>query len=274
MKRIIALLLAALLILAVFAGCTKKDDTASTDTVTTLNPGVLTVGMEIGYPPMEYLADDGTTAIGFDIDVATELAKRLGLELKLEDTAWDAIFTSLDANRYDVIISSVSINAERQEKYNLTRPYVANKLVLITGTDSTITSPDELAGLSVAVQTDTTADEYMVELQNNGLELGGYYVYDKIIQCFDELKLGRVDAVLVDSVVAAYYLFGDSASFRTAWENTEAEPMGLCLKKGNDALTEAIEAVIDEMYADGTMKTFAENNFGPQFSDSVLSGTR
>ncbi|MDR2605744.1 MAG: ABC transporter substrate-binding protein [Oscillospiraceae bacterium] len=294
MKRIITLLLAAALIFAVFAGCkptepeftpsgsptdvesdvVPADEPETADEVTTLTPGTLTVGMEIGYPPMEYLADDGVTPIGFDVDVATELAARLGLELKLEDTAWDAIFTSLDANRYDVIISSVSITPSRQENYNLTRPYISNKLVLITRADSTVTDPSELTGLNVAVQTDTTSDEYMVKLQDEGLVLDGYYVYDKVIQAFDELKIGRVDAVMVDSVVAAYYLFDDSESFRTAWENTEGEPLGLCLKKGNDTLTAAIETVIDEMYADGTMTEIAAKNFGPQFSESVLSGTR
>jgi polar amino acid transport system substrate-binding protein len=284
------LLLAAALIFAVFAGCTKADQEftpsgSPTDIesaangenaadFTTLNLGVLTVGMEIGYPPMEYLADDGKTPIGFDVDVAAELAKRLGLELKLEDNAWDTIFTSLDANRYDAVISSVSINEERQKNYNLTRPYIANKLVLITRPDSAITSPDELTGLDVAVQTETTSDEYMVKLQNEGLTLGGYYVYDKVIQAFDELKLGRADAVMVDSVVAAYYLFDDAESFRTAWENTEAEPLGICLKKGNDALMAAIETIIDEMYADGTMEEYAKKNFGDEYSEKVLEVTR
>ncbi len=228
----------------------------------TLKEGVLQVGLEIGYPPMEYLAEDGVTPIGFDVDVATELAARLNLKLELVDTAWDGIFASLDSSRYDVIISSVSITPDRQENYNLTKPYIANKLVLVTAKDLPITSPDDLTGYRVAVQTETTADVYMKTKMEAGLAINDYFVYDKIIQCFEELKLGRADAVLVDSVVAAYYLGTDADKFSIVWENEEAEPMGLCLKKGNDALTQAIEEVIDAMYADGKMAEIAVKHFG------------
>jgi len=186
---------------------------------------------------MEYLSDDGVTAIGFDVDVANELAARLNLKLELVDTAWDGIFASLDSSRYDVIISAVSITPARQENYNLTKPYIANKLVLVVAKDLPVKSTDDLAGYKVAVQTETTADEFMKAKMEAGLVINDYYVYDKIMQCFEELKLGRADAVLVDSVVAAYYLGADAEKYSIVWENEEAEPMGLCLKKGNDKLT-------------------------------------
>ncbi len=253
MRKMIAALLAAVLMLAM-------GSTALAEGLT-LTEGVLKVGLEIGYPPMEYLAEDGVTPTGFDVEFATELAARLGLKLELVDTAWDGIFASLDSDRYDVIISSVSITPERQENYNLTKPYIANKLVLVTAKDLPVKSPDELGGYRVAVQTETTADVFMKAKMEAGLSIE-YYVYDKIIQCFDELKLNRVDAVLVDSVVAAYYLGADAEKFSIVWENSEAEPMGLCLKKGNDALTQKIEETIDTMYADGKMAEIAVKYFG------------
>lgn len=254
MRKTIAVLLVAALLMA-FGGVALGEGL-------TLKDGVLQVGMEVGYPPMEYLAEDGTTYVGFDVDFAKELGARLNLAVEYVDTAWDGIFASLDSNRYDVIISAVSITPARQENYNLTKPYIANKLVLVTAKDLPITSPDELTGYKVAVQTETTADEYMKAKMDAGLKVGDYFVYDKIIQCFEELKLGRVDAVLVDSVVAAYYIGADADKFSIVWENSEAEPMGLCLKKGNDALTAKIEEAVDAMYADGTMKTIAMHYFG------------
>lgn len=248
---------------------TAETTEATTGDFTTLKDGVLQVGMEVGYPPMEYLDEDGVTPIGFDVDVANEIGKRLGLKVELVDTAWDGIFSSLDSDRYDCIISAVSITDERQQNYNLTKPYIANKLVLVTSKDSGIKTPEDLAGHSVAVQTETTADEYMKGLQENGLKLSDYFVYDKIIQCFDELKLGRVEAVLVDSVVAAYYIGEDKDTYSIVWENTDAEPMGICLKKGNDGLTQAIETTIDAMYADGTMGTIATKYFGSDTTKGV-----
>ena len=270
-KRLISLfgafiLVGSLFVGSLFIGCGEKDKTTKSATEEsdslTLTEGKLKVGMEIGYPPMEYLDQDGVTPIGFDVEVANEISKKLGLELKIVDTAWDGIFTSLDSNRYDCIISAVSITDERKEKYNLTEPYIANKLVLVTAKGVNAKSPEELADLRVGTQTETTADNYMKDLIANGLELKDYYVYDKIIQCFDELKLGRLDAVLVDSVVAAYYIGEDTDEYSVVWQNDEAEPMGICLKKGNDELTEKIEDIITELYDDGTMTKIAEKYFG------------
>lgn len=103
-------------------------DTAKIKTITN---GVLTVGAEVGYPPMEYLADDGVTYIGFDIDVANAVAELLGLEVKIVNTAWDGIFAALEKGEFDCIMSAVSITEERQQKYILTDPYVANKQQIV-----------------------------------------------------------------------------------------------------------------------------------------------
>jgi len=98
---------------------------------TTKNAGVLMVGSEIGYPPMEYKAENGIDNIGFDIDVAHRIGALLGLEVKFVDTAWDGIFFGLEKGEYDIIISSVSITPERQERYLLTEPYVSNALCIV-----------------------------------------------------------------------------------------------------------------------------------------------
>ena len=234
----------------------------------TLKEGVLQVGMEIGYPPMEYFDTDGTTPIGFDVAVAYALGEKLGLDVELVDTAWDGIFASLDTDKYDCIISSVSITPERLENYNLTEPYVANKLVMVTPKDSQLTGPEEVEGLTVAVQLETTADYFMQDIADSGVNFE-LAQYDKVINCFDELKAGRTDAVLTDSVVASYYLGDDAASYKTAWENSEGEPMGICLKKGNDALTAAIEEAVDAIYEDGTMAEIAKTYFGSDITEGL-----
>lgn len=228
--------------------------------VITLKDGVLMVGMEIGYPPMEYFDTDGATPIGFDVDVANAVADYLGLELELVDTAWDGIFAGVDTDKYDCIISCVSITDERKEQFNLTRPYVSNHTVLIVPNDSEIDSMEALNGHSTAVQAETTSDDYMKE---HSAELGvELFQYDKVINCFDDLKAGRTDSVFTDSVVAAYYLGDDAANYKTVWENEELEPIGICLKKGNDGLTEKIEEALDALYADGTLASIAEKHFG------------
>lgn len=246
---------------------TASAQTEAPAAVPTIKDGVLMVGMEIGYPPMEYYDEDGVTAIGFDVEVANAVADYLGLELELVDTAWDGIFAGVETDKYDVIFSSVSITEERQESHNISEPYVSNHTVLIVPNDSEINSLEDLNGHSTAVQAETTSDYFM---QERGAELGvELFQYDKVLNCFDELKAGRVDSVFTDSVVAAYYLGDDAANYKTVWENDELEPIGFCVKKGNDELTQILEDAIDALYADGTIKGIAEKYFGSDLTEGL-----
>jgi polar amino acid transport system substrate-binding protein len=222
------------------------------------------VGMEIGYPPMEYFDADGTTPIGFDVEVSKAVADYLGLEIEYVDTAWDGIFAGVNTDKYDVIFSSVSILESRQKEYNMSEPYVSNHTVLIVPNDSDIDSLEALAGHSTSVQAETSADDYMKEHADElGVEL---FQYDKVMNCFDELKANRVDSVFTDSVVASYYLGDDASNYKTVWENDELEPVGFCAKKGNDALTEKLEEALDALYADGTLGDLCVKYFGTDLS--------
>ncbi len=205
--------------------------TEETTSVPTIKDGVLMVAAEIGYPPMEYFDTDGSTPIGYDMEVAKALADYLGLELEIVDTAWDGIFAGVKTDKYDCIISCVSYTDARNEEFSLTKPYVSNHTVLIVPNESEIDSMEALNGHSTAVQSETTADDYM---KANGDSIGvELFQYDKVINCFDELKTGRVDSVFTDSVVAAYYLGDEATNYKTVWENDELEPVVICLKKEN-----------------------------------------
>lgn len=96
----------------------------------TVKEGKLRVGMEVGYPPMEYLAEDGMTPIGFDVEMSRAIAELLGLEFEVVNTAWDGIFAAVDKGEFDFVCSSVSITPDRLENYTLTKPYISNKIVL------------------------------------------------------------------------------------------------------------------------------------------------
>jgi polar amino acid transport system substrate-binding protein len=274
MKKILCVLLAMLFVGFTFAGCAgKTDDTATTkaaSTIKTIKTGTLMVGMEVGYPPMEYLDKDGTTTIGFDVELAQKMADLLGLKLEIVNTAWDGIFAALDKGEFDMIMSSVSITPERQEKYILTAPYISNKIVLAVAKNSTtgITDIASLNGKKVAVQNATTSDDFAKDLLTKGstFEINRY---EKVTQCYDELALGRVDAILVDEVVAAAYL--DVSNI--IWRNSEGEPMGICLKKGNDALAAIVEKSIDTFYFDGTIATIATKYFGSNVTQGVRTVT-
>lgn len=133
-----------------------------------------------------------------------------------------------------------------------------------------IESPDDFEGSKISVQTATTAHENIQNMQEAGKNIE-VFPYEKIMQCFDDLSLGRVDAVYVDSVVAGYYLLGKEDEYQKVWTSEEGEPMGICLKKGNTDLLEIIEAAIDTLYYDGTVEELAKKHFG---STSDIEGVR
>ncbi|MDR0817222.1 MAG: transporter substrate-binding domain-containing protein [Clostridiales Family XIII bacterium] len=230
--------------------------------------GKLTVGMEVGYPPMEYTTEDGQTFVGFDVDVAKAIAELLGLEVEYINTAWDGIFAGLEKHQYDIIMSAVSITPERQEKYIQTAPYVANRLCIVvkSGGEQAVASPADFSGKKIAVQTATTAADSVNEMNTDGsIEV---FPYEKVTQCFDDLALGRVDAVYVDSVVSAYYT-KDNNEYVRSWLNDTPEPMAVTINKDNPELAAAIEAAIDTLYFNGTMAEIATKNFGEDFTEGL-----
>ncbi|MCD8069151.1 MAG: ABC transporter substrate-binding protein [Lachnospiraceae bacterium] len=254
-KRILSAVLAAMTAMAMLSGCGSGSETAESaeeSSEYTIKSGTLMVGLEIGYPPMEYFDEDGATPIGFDVEVATALAEELGLELELVDTAWDGIFAGVTTDKYDCIISSVSYTEDRNSNYLLSSPYVANAPVIVVPNDSEIADIMDLEGKSVAVQMETTADYLIKEYIADGLDTD-LRQYEKVINAFDEIKAGRVDAVCTDSVVASYYL-GDAASdYKTVWQSEEKEPIVICMKQGNDALAEKINEGMAALFENGTM---------------------
>ena len=125
MKKYVFVVLAVLVIASVAFAGGKKDSGGLT-----LRSGVLSIGMEIGYPPMEYYDSDGKTPIGFDVDMGKAIAAKLGLRAEFIDVAWDGIFAGVDTNRYDTIMSSVTITEARQRAHNFSKPYFVNTLAM------------------------------------------------------------------------------------------------------------------------------------------------
>ncbi len=279
MKKGMTLVLAMTMAAAALTACGSKSTTTapaassnetaaegetsveSTASFTTVKDGVLMVGSEIGYPPMEYFDEDGATPIGFDMELAQAIADDMGLELEIVDTAWDGIFAGVDTGKYDVIMAAVSYTEDRDANYTLSRTYVANAPVLIVPNESDITGIDDMNGRSVAVQMESTADYLVQRLQADGLGVENKQ-YEKVINAFDELKAGRVDAVCTDAVVATYYLGDDSDSYKIVWESDEKEPICMCFKKGNVGLKDAMEASLDHLKANGKLGEIATKYFG------------
>jgi len=138
--------------------------------------------------------------------------------------------------------------------------------------DKTIESPDDFEGAKISVQTATTAHENIQDMLDAGKNIE-VLPYEKVTQCFDDLELGRCDAVYVDSVVAAYYLTGEEDKFQSVWKSEDGEPMGICLKKGNTGMLELVESAIDTLYYNGKMGEIATKHFGSNVTEGVRTVT-
>jgi len=262
MKKTLFVIITLLLMSSILFAGSRRDSGSMT-----IRQGVLTIGIEIGYPPMEYYGPDGVTPMGFDIEMGKAIAEKLGLRAEFVDTAWDGIFAGVETGRYDVIISSVTITPARLVTHNFSKPYLANSLAMVVMRGSSVTarSPYECTGLDIAFQADTTSDFFMQNLAN---ETGLRYNprrYEKVMSCFDELRLGRVDAIITDLIVANDYIAWTNNPYEVVWISPEPEIFGICIKNGNDALTDAINKALEELFDDGTMQRISMRFFDMDF---------
>lgn len=247
-------------------GSDKKDEKASQakkqiatvvnpDTIKTLNKGKLNVGIEIGYPPFEQFAEDGKTEEGYDIDVITGVAKRLGLEVNFVNTAFDGIFKGIDKN-YDVVCSAITITKERKKTMLFSDPYIDNYQAVVVNKDSKakIGSFTDLEGLTVALQEGTTSMDMMDDLiGTKTLKKTKYIKSEKVTNCFEQLKNGEVDAVLVDSTVADGQV-AKNKNFKIAWkDDSEPEQFGIAMGKKNVTLQKAINLALKDMKDSGEL---------------------
>ncbi|MDR2655440.1 MAG: transporter substrate-binding domain-containing protein [Oscillospiraceae bacterium] len=255
MKKILSVLLGLVAVLALFAGCGGGGSSAKG----LLTAGKLKVGSEIGYPPFEFFADDGTTPMGLDIDLAAEIAKELGVEVEFENTAWDGIFSGLGIDKYDVVISAVTITPERQQTMEFSTPYIENwQSIVVRKGGAPITSPEGLEGLNVGYQEATTSFEYVSDLIDSGALSCSVFPYDKVINCFDDLRNGRLDAVVADSTVSESYISKEPENFEISWHQkdeagAEPERFGIAMKKGNTVLLEQVNAVLARLEENGKL---------------------
>lgn len=257
MKKLLALTMAAIMLLCLVA-CGKKDSDGSKDKddetkYTLLNEGTLTIGSEIGYPPFEMYADDGVTPIGYDIDFANELGKRLGLDIQFINTGFDVIADNLGVN-YDVIISGYTINDDRLEQMLFSEPYIDNYQAIVVRADSELTADSltDINGHSIAFQKGTTTDEIVDKLITTGSVECTSAANEKILTCFQQLANEEVDMVVCDSTVANVHLANNSDAYKIIFvDESSPEQFGIGIPKSNPELQKAINDIIKDLKEEG-----------------------
>lgn len=234
----------------------SKADTAAIDA-----DDVFTVGFDQDFPPMGFVGDDGEFT-GFDLELAAEVAKRLGMEIKYQPIAWDAKEMEIESGNIDVIWNGFTTNG-RENDYTWSKPYMENKQVFVVSKDSGITKVEDLKGKKVEVQVDSSGEKALAEnkeLSDSFAELITTADYNT---AFQDLEMGATDAVAMDIIVAGYQLKkrGDGKYIILEDEPISTEEYGIGFKKGNTALRDAVDATLVEMAADKTLKSISEKWF-------------
>ena len=254
MKRVLMALLAISMAAGVLTGCGSKGSEKT-----------FTVGFDAEFPPYGY-RDDSGEYVGFDLDLAAEVCKRQGWELVKQPIDWDAKDMELSSGAIDCIWNGFTMNG-REDAYTWTEPYIDNSQVFVVASASGVQNKEELAGKVVAVQKDSSAlaalnDEENADniaLRDSFSQLIEYADYNT---AFMDLEQGAVDAIAMDVIVAGYQIQQRNADFVILEDTLSAEEYGVGFKKGNTELRDKVQATLEEMAADGTLKSISEKWFG------------
>jgi polar amino acid transport system substrate-binding protein len=220
----------------------------------------LIVGFDQDFPPMGFVGDNGEYT-GFDLELAQEVANRLGRKFVPQPIAWDAKDMELESGNIDCIWNGFTITG-REEGYTWTKPYMENSQVFVVGKDSGIKTLADLSGKIVEVQADSSAEKALQADEKLAGTFGTLQTTPDYNTAFMDLEMGAVDAIAMDVIVAGYQIEQRKADFIILDEALAAEEYGVGFKKGNDTLRDQVQEQLDAMAADGTLKKISEKWFG------------
>ncbi|GIM46693.1 amino acid ABC transporter substrate-binding protein [Collibacillus ludicampi] len=223
--------------------------------------GTIRVGTEGTYAPFTFHDKDGKLT-GFDVDLMTEVAKRIGVKPQFVETQWDGMFAGLDSKRFDVVANEVGIRPDRQQKYDFSEPYIVSKAVVLVAKDNnTIHSFADLKGKKAA---QSLTSNYADIARKNGAEIVGTEGFN---QAIDLILSKRADATVNDSLS---YLDlkkqKPDVPVKVVAEQSDGSKSGFLFRKGNKELVDAVNKALEDMKKDGTYLKISEKWFGTDVS--------
>ena len=277
-KKIVSVMLCVAMATTVLAGC-GSSNTASTDAaaeettedveaeatteeaedaeaaeeatdaaeVTTVEPGVLTMGTNATFPPYEY--KDGDDVVGIDAEIAQALADKLGLKVKIVDMDFDSLIASVQSGKIDMSLAGMTVTEERKQNVDFTNSYATGVQVIIVKEDSDIASADDLEGKLIGVQQGTTGHLYCAD------DFGEENVipYANGATAVQALLQGKVDCVVIDQEPAKAFVEAN-AGLKILETAYTTEDYAAAVSKDNPALTAALNSALQELKDDGTIQ--------------------
>ncbi len=240
----------AIMALGLFAA-TAPTPAAADDLDRVRDRGVLRVALSGVYPPFS-MTNDRNEVVGFDVDIAREIARRMEVEAEIMTTAWDGIIAGLVTGRFDTIIASMSITPERQEVVDFVGPYYSSGRTIFVGEGSDFADLDSLNGRTLGVTLGETHEEWARTQGDRNWSLRTYRGLNELVQ---EVRNGRIDGFVADSVAGALAAQESGVPLRSIdipGADGASVDVGIAIRQGNPELAAAMQEALDAMMEDGT----------------------
>lgn len=271
MKRNFALILLLCFSLTmVLGGCSSANNDAEktpapaqTDTSwqDIQDKGYFVMGLDDAFPPMGF-RDEKNEIVGFDIDLAKEAAKRLGVDVKFQTIVWESKLEEINSGNIDVIWNGFSITPERQKEYLFTKPYIKNRQVIVVTADSPIKTKADLEGKKVGIQAGSSAqDAVLADKATYEVIKDNLFEFDDNVMAMKDLKGGGLDAVVVDIIVGKYYVSKHPGEYKFLEDDFGAEDFAVGLRITDKAFLAEMNKALDDMKADGTASQISNKWF-------------
>ena len=216
--------------------------------------------MDDSFPPMGFRNEDNEI-VGFDIDVAKEVCKRLGVELKIQPISWEAKEQELNSYNIDCIWNGMSVTEERAKIMSLSNAYLKNNMTFVVKNESGINSLENLKGKTIGVQAGSSAEE-LLENSEMYKDFKDVITYSENLTAFMDLEINQIDAVFLDDIVANYYIASNNKDYKVLEEGLEAEEYAIGFRKEDVELRDKINDILSEMKKDGTLGEISTKWFG------------